>query len=297
METQSGSRDEELKATGHTRAADAKEDLQENRRIERFDIPLTDLKSMFEKPTMQNTEAKGSSLSARSPRSKGSPENQVSNQSDEMSESAGSVGVSVGDLGGEVETVPLKERLALYQAAITKEEKSPASAVMEDSEACSLPGGLASVKKQFESQKVSSSSSSSSQSTVTQYHYQQRQEVTSSSEMSVKSSVRESHNVEMSQDQKTQQSVASSFGNHFDEKVVVIGDQELPQISTHALKQQHEKNIEEATPSKQIKKIRVPDNELCRVCRKRVYPMESLIADKQNFHKTCFRCAHCNSQL
>uniref|UniRef100_A0AAY5E7L9 LIM zinc-binding domain-containing protein n=1 Tax=Electrophorus electricus TaxID=8005 RepID=A0AAY5E7L9_ELEEL len=25
--------------------------------------------------------------------------------------------------------------------------------------------------------------------------------------------------------------------------------------------------------------------------------MESLIADKQNFHKSCFRCAHCNSQL
>uniref|UniRef100_A0A672NTL1 LIM zinc-binding domain-containing protein n=1 Tax=Sinocyclocheilus grahami TaxID=75366 RepID=A0A672NTL1_SINGR len=38
-------------------------------------------------------------------------------------------------------------------------------------------------------------------------------------------------------------------------------------------------------------------SELCRVCRKRVYPMESLIANKQNFHKSCFRCAHCSSQL
>lgn len=46
-----------------------------------------------------------------------------------------------------------------------------------------------------------------------------------------------------------------------------------------------------------LQKIRVPDNELCRVCRKRVYPMECLIADKQNFHKSCFRCAHCNSKL
>lgn len=58
METQSGSRGEELKATGHTRSADAKEDLQESRRIERFDIPLTNLKSMFEKPTTQNTVSK-----------------------------------------------------------------------------------------------------------------------------------------------------------------------------------------------------------------------------------------------
>ncbi|KAI5613689.1 xin actin-binding repeat-containing protein 2 isoform X1, partial [Silurus asotus] len=147
------------------------------------------------------------------------------------------------------ETVPLKERLALYKAAISKEEKSTASVVMEDSEACSLPGGLASVKKQFESQKVSSSS----QNTVTQFHYQQRQEVMSSSETSVRSSVRESHDIKMSQDQKLQQNVASSFGNHFDEKVVVIGDQELAKISTQALKQQHEKNIEEATPSKHIK--------------------------------------------
>ncbi|XP_053494600.1 xin actin-binding repeat-containing protein 2 isoform X3 [Ictalurus furcatus] len=168
-----------------------------------------------------------------------------------MSDSAGSIGISLGDPEGEVETVPLKERLALYQAAVSKEEKSPASVVMEDSEACSLPGGLASVKKQFESQKVSSSSSS--QSTVTQYHYQQRQEVMSSSETSVKSSVRESHDVKMSQDQKNKQNVASSFEDHFDEKVVVIGDQELPKISTQALKQQHEKNIEEATPSKHIK--------------------------------------------
>lgn len=131
----------------------------------------------------------------------------------------------------------------------------------------------------------------------------------------------------MSQDQKIQQNVASSFGNHFDEKgtlitqielkysnmcwwllnamwhawmnqctimdwcspfylycvgkglhelsfvlhvslklfflyalVVVIGDQELPKISTQALKQQHEKNIEEATPSKHIKVMKVHDH-------------------------------------
>uniref|UniRef100_A0A8C6TEH2 LIM zinc-binding domain-containing protein n=2 Tax=Neogobius melanostomus TaxID=47308 RepID=A0A8C6TEH2_9GOBI len=38
-------------------------------------------------------------------------------------------------------------------------------------------------------------------------------------------------------------------------------------------------------------------SELCRACRKRVYPMESLIADKQNFHKSCFRCEHCKGTL
>lgn len=43
--------------------------------------------------------------------------------------------------------------------------------VMDESEACSLPGGLASVKRQFESQEFSSSTS---QSSVTQFHFEQR---------------------------------------------------------------------------------------------------------------------------
>ncbi|XP_050967668.1 xin actin-binding repeat-containing protein 2 isoform X2 [Labeo rohita] len=169
--------------------------------------------------------------------------------------SAGSTGDSPSREGhgdSEAETVPLKQRLALYQAAATKEERSP-SVVMDSSEPCSLPGGLASVKKQFESQEFSSSSAS--QSTVTQYHYQQRQQVVSSSEVTVRSSVKESStsNAQVSQDQSVHQSVASSFGDHYDEKVMVIGGENLPKISTQALKQQHEKNIEEATPPKHIK--------------------------------------------
>lgn len=43
--------------------------------------------------------------------------------------------------------------------------------MMDESEACSLPGGLASVKRQFENQEFTSSSS---QSSVTQFHYQQK---------------------------------------------------------------------------------------------------------------------------
>ena len=43
--------------------------------------------------------------------------------------------------------------------------------------------------------------------------------------------------------------------------------------------------------------IRVPKSELCTVCRRRVFPMESLIADKKNFHKSCFFCEHCRSKL
>lgn len=48
---------------------------------------------------------------------------------------------------------------------------SLSSQMMDESEACSLPGGLASVKRQFENQEFSSTTS---QSSVTQFHFEQR---------------------------------------------------------------------------------------------------------------------------
>ncbi|XP_040827606.1 xin actin-binding repeat-containing protein 2 [Ochotona curzoniae] len=39
------------------------------------------------------------------------------------------------------------------------------------------------------------------------------------------------------------------------------------------------------------------DKEICILCQKIVYPMECLVADQQNFHKSCFRCHHCNNKL
>ncbi|XP_056315536.1 xin actin-binding repeat-containing protein 2 isoform X1 [Danio aesculapii] len=256
METQSGNGPEVSKEGEFARSspltlrpADAKEDLEENKRIEKFDIPLSSLKQMFEKPPAQHVEVSGSHSST------GRVADNHQGVGEKMSNQDSNVGVSAGGAGethADGETVPLKQRLALYQAAATKEERSP-SVVMDSSEPCSLPGGLASVKKQFESQELSSSSAS--QSTVTQYHYQQRQQVVSSSEVTVQSSVKESStsNTQVSLDQNVQQSVASSFGDHYDEKVMVIGGENLPKVSTQALKQQHEKSIEDATPPKHIK--------------------------------------------
>uniref|UniRef100_A0A8C2BFT2 Xin actin binding repeat containing 2a n=1 Tax=Cyprinus carpio TaxID=7962 RepID=A0A8C2BFT2_CYPCA len=263
MEIQSGNGPEVSKEGEYTpssprtlRPADAKEDLEENRHIEKFDIPLSSLKQMFEKPPAQHVEVSGSySSSGRVADKYSGVGEKMSNQESNFGGSAGSAGVSPSRKGQadlEADTVPLKQRLALYQAATTKEERSP-SVVMDSSEPCSLPGGLASIKKQFESQEFSSSSAS--QSTVTQYHYQQRQQVVSSSEVTVRSSVKESStsNAQVSLDQNVHQSVSSSFGDHYDEKVMVIGGENLPKISAQALKQQHEKSIEEATPPKHIK--------------------------------------------
>lgn len=288
-----------------------REDLQAAKRIERFDIPLDNLKRMFEKPAAANTEV--TTVHTSSPkRVKSGSLTQADPSTHQTMASPKDTTLSAdrhtpGAEDQEDEPVSVKERLAMYQAAVSKKETSSSSsaAVMDESEACSLPGGLASVKRQFENQEFASSSS---QSSVTQYHFEQRsvQEMSSSSEVTVRSSTREVvpsttlfHNQqEVIHDQRVHQNnVAASYGNHYNETVMLVGGEDLPKVSTQALKQQYEKTIEEAAPAKEIKKIRVPESELCRVCRKRVYPMESLIADKQNFHKSCFRCEHCRGKL
>ncbi|MGH0149203.1 UNVERIFIED_CONTAM: hypothetical protein FKN15_014457 [Acipenser sinensis] len=178
-----------------------KEDLQAARKIERFDIPLDNLKMMFEKstaisPTNKEVRPERASHSPASKRQLGSnysssvmdlkdsqtEDNMFSKSSLDNSESAGStdkLGTGISEEASNQnssapldnqETVSLKERLAMYQAAVSKKEAaSTSNPAVEESEVCSMPGGLASVKKQFESQEMSSS-----HNTVTQYHYQHK---------------------------------------------------------------------------------------------------------------------------
>ncbi|NXE31684.1 XIRP2 protein, partial [Ptilorrhoa leucosticta] len=83
-------------------------------------------------------------------------------------------------------------------------------------------------------------------------------------------------------------------------------NEELPKTVTQILKEQIEKAAQEkavhsdreiATSAKEVKKLQIQENETCKLCQQRAYPMERLVADKQNFHKSCFRCHHCGSQL
>ncbi|KAG7466896.1 hypothetical protein MATL_G00147190 [Megalops atlanticus] len=263
-----------------------RDDLQASQKIEKFDIPLESLKKVFEKPKVhkRGTRAdRGASVNAqrRAPAGKFSAapidlsdhrspgERMISMQN--RDHAAGSVGgprtglpeeaesQTNGPETEELEPVPLKERVAMYQAAVSKTEGAgSSSAAMDEGEACSLPGGLASVKRQFESQDVSSS-----QSTVTQFYFKNRS-VQDTSDVTARSSARElfpsSQQVTFFQDEKVshdhsvhQSSVASSYENHYDEMVRLSGDEDSPTISTQALKEQFERSIEEATPTKQIK--------------------------------------------
>ncbi|KAJ8352295.1 hypothetical protein SKAU_G00237710 [Synaphobranchus kaupii] len=284
-----------------------REDPPAGKKIERFHIPLDSLKMMFENPVTLKTEVgrERGALSPKARRALGGQPNGVSvdpeeqqtpanNMSSKHNQTAGGAGGPSTGLpeeaerqwsrapaeGTEPEPIPLKERLAMYHAAVSKEAATSSSAVVEEAE--------------FHIQRTSV------------------QEVSSSSEVTVRSSrarevvpvVPSTHQASFIQEEKVsneqsvhKSSVASDYANHYEETVKVIGGEDLPKISTQALKQQFERAIEEGTPSKQIKKIQVPELDLCQVCQKKVYPMESLIADKQNFHKSCFRCVHCSSKL
>ncbi|XP_077060538.1 LIM domain and actin-binding protein 1 isoform X2 [Siphateles boraxobius] len=54
---------------------------------------------------------------------------------------------------------------------------------------------------------------------------------------------------------------------------------------------------ESKDPPKVPRKFNPPVQERCVCCQKTVYPVEKLIANQQIYHKTCFRCAFCNTKL
>uniref|UniRef100_A0A8C4KMF7 Xin actin binding repeat containing 2 n=1 Tax=Dromaius novaehollandiae TaxID=8790 RepID=A0A8C4KMF7_DRONO len=220
------------------------------------------------------------------------------------------------------DTVSLKERMAMYQAAVSKVESSSSFAnASEEIEPCTVPGGLARVKKQFERGQMTSS-----QNTFAQYQHQHKsvQEMSSSSQRTASSSSRETERNEITCKESQMEALQteevshceqvsherkeiSTLFQHTDETVVnAATNEEFPKISTQVLKEQFERTAREkavhsdketATPAKQAKKLQLQEKEICTLCQQRVYPMECLVADRQNFHKSCFRCHHCGSKL
>ncbi|XP_034741197.1 xin actin-binding repeat-containing protein 2 isoform X2 [Etheostoma cragini] len=138
----------------------------------------------------------------------------------------------------------------MYQPAVAKQaDNTIPSGVMEELEVCSLPGGIASVRKQFETQETASNN-------VTQFHFHHRsvQEM-SNSEVTVSSSSRQvvpdSQQLNFNQETMVTYSdntMASSYENHQNES-----EEEFPRYTTKELRDRFEKTIEEAAPQKPIK--------------------------------------------
>ncbi|KAM8806573.1 xin actin-binding repeat-containing protein 2 [Eudromia elegans] len=283
------------------------------RRIERFPIALEDLRNRFESPGAGAAVARKEVETERSSHSSAFKNQPRSNSSISLKESHVKSGKRVfdkmssanGQNNSEVtvgspktvrrlpeentprsgnspldfqDTVSLKERMAMYQAAVSKVESSSSSAhASEETEPSTVPGGLASVKKQFEKGQMTSS-----QNTFAQYQRKHKsvQEMSSSSQRTISSSSRESEGNEITSKESHMETlqteevshreqvtherkeVATLF-QHSDETVVNAAiNEEFPKISTQVLKQQFERKAREkdvhsdketATPAKQAK--------------------------------------------
>ncbi|KAF5904138.1 xin actin-binding repeat-containing protein 2-like, partial [Clarias magur] len=123
------------------------------------------------------------------------------------------------------EPIPLKNRMAMYQAVVSKQDTSGFSnGVTKEADVCSVPGGLASIRRQFEREEKSATC------TVTPFPNAHR-------------SSQVSHQI-------IHQEVASSVENHHEENEE---EEYYPKLSAKELARQFEKTIEEAAPNKKIK--------------------------------------------
>ncbi|XP_038193477.1 xin actin-binding repeat-containing protein 2 isoform X1 [Arvicola amphibius] len=172
-----------------------------------------------------------------------------------------------------LEALSLKERMARYQAAVSRGDARSFSAnVMEESEVCTVPGGLAKMKKQFEKDEMTSTSNAFSEY---QYHHQSRSEqeaIHSSQEMRKnEQEFYKAHGTDVFKTEMTSHlekhteevNQASQLRQYVQETVIdTPEDEEMPKVSTKILKEQFEKSAQEkflysdretTTPSRCIK--------------------------------------------
>nr|XP_029489135.1 xin actin-binding repeat-containing protein 2-like isoform X2 [Oncorhynchus nerka] len=159
--------------------------------------------------------------------------------------------------------------MAMYQQAADSKQHDNifSSGVMEESEVCSVPGGLAGIRAQFETQETATSHN------VTQFLFRHRevQEVELNSELTMMSSFREvipaSQQAISHQDEQVthEENFPSSYENNHNNEA----EEEGPRLTTKELRDHFERTIEEAAPSKPMK-TRIPQSERCTVCQRRV---------------------------
>ncbi|XP_040214437.1 xin actin-binding repeat-containing protein 2 [Rana temporaria] len=149
-----------------------------------------------------------------------------------------------------LESLPLKERMAMYQSAATSKSQISNMDVLEEAEACVVPGGLATMKKHFETSDIASSHSA-----VSQYQYQHRsvKETRRSNEVKFVSSSQatEQHESQFSASNTEQVSVHEQSthekcsASNYNQEADGVGYQEIPKVSAQVLKEQFEKSLKE----------------------------------------------------
>ncbi|NXG07809.1 LIMA1 protein, partial [Sakesphorus luctuosus] len=234
-------------------------------RIEKYNVPLSKLKMMFEKGEAPQHKV------PREPRRAvlGRRVSENSLSSDDCDAGQGERSPSMAETNPDkaelrrnldmprLTETSIKDRLAKYQAAVSKQGSSSALPPMREIEA--------------------------SESEVKSYKSGQKE------------------NLAPSEDSSSCQDGEKVCGG--ESSLALLEDGHGGQTSegeaeaARAAKQQSPGAKAEAAPPKAVKKFQLPVKETCVGCQKTVYPMERLFANQQVFHISCFRCSYCNSKL
>ncbi|NXR57619.1 LIMA1 protein, partial [Rhadina sibilatrix] len=247
-------------------------------RIEKYNVPLTKLKMMFEKG--EAPQPKGPREPRRAAVGRRISENSLSLEDCDAAQgerSHSTAETSPGLSPDKAETkknldMPrlsessIKDRLAKYQAAVSKQGSSSGISPMSE-----IQASESEVKNYKSGQKENMAPIEDSNSC------QDGEKVSvGENSLSLHSGLLEDGHAGQSESEaEAQKSVSSKQQN--------LGAKAAGQT--------------EASPPKAVKKFQLPMKETCVGCQKTVYPMERLFANQQVFHISCFRCSYCNSKL
>ncbi|NXC17678.1 LIMA1 protein, partial [Corythaeola cristata] len=277
---ESGNMENCLREAREVEKSGASENTDSSGKIEKYNVPLNKLKMMFEK----GESAQSKVLRDQRKTAVGRRISENSLSSEDFDVGQGEKSHSTSDTSpalspGKAETkkslemprlteTSIKDRLAKYQAAVSKQGSSTGLTTMNEIQASE------SELKNYKSEQKENMPPSLEDS----ISYQDGEKVSvGENNLSFHSGLLEDGNVGQNLESETEvQKPVSAKQQNFGSKAGGQTDASLP---------------------KAVKKFQLPMKETCVGCQKTVYPMERLFANQQVFHISCFRCSYCNSKL
>ncbi|NXL65713.1 LIMA1 protein, partial [Chordeiles acutipennis] len=278
---ESGNMENCLRESREVEKAEASENTDSLGKIEKYNVPLNKLKMMFEKgeatqtkiPREQRKAAVGRRISENSLSSEDLDVGEKSHStSGHLVDSSPALSPDKAETKKSLEMprlteTSIKDRLAKYQAAVSKQGSST---------------GL-----------ISTNEIQASESELKNYKSEQKENMPPSLEDSI--SYQDGEKVSVGE---------NSLSFHSDLEDGNVGqnlESETEVQKPISIKQQNfgskPAGQTDASLPKAVKKFQLPMKETCVGCQKTVYPMERLFANQQVFHISCFRCSYCNSKL
>ncbi|KAM9514404.1 LIM domain and actin-binding protein 1 isoform 1-T2 [Guaruba guarouba] len=277
---ESGGMENCLREPREVEKSDASETTDSSGKIEKYSVPLTKLKMMFEKgeatqpkvPREQRKTAVGRRISENSLSSEDfdvGPGEKSLSTSGHLVDSSAALSPERAETKKSLEMprlteTSIKDRLAKYQAAVSKQGTS--MGIITTSEIQASESELKNYKSEQKENMPPSLEDSIS--------YQDGEKV-GEKNLSFHAGLLEDGNAGQNLETEGQKPVSTKQQN-FGSKPGGQTDASLP---------------------KAVKKFQLPMKETCVGCQKTVYPMERLFANQQVFHTSCFRCSYCNSKL